>query len=144
MQIDVSSIETFTAPTDSYPTHVTLGVGLVLEQALLLLKPYDLTIAIGICKSVGVGGHFQTSALGMLTKNFAIGMDRVVSFRIALYDGRIERVTAESNKDLYLAVLGGGAGSWGVVLDYHIDAIKGGDYTHAKKGLYLWPCNSSL
>ena len=144
MQIDVSGLETFTAPTYENPTHVSLGVGLVSEQVIELLKPYNLTIPVGMCKSVGVGGHFQTSSLGLLARSFGSGMDHVILFRIALYDGRIERVTAESNKDLYWAVLGGGAGSWGVILDYTFDAIKGGDYPHAKYGTYFWPYNSSL
>merc|ERR1719221_1341967 len=62
IQLDVSEINTFDYGVDGKFNRVTLGVGLTIEQVAEKLLPIGLSIPTGVCKSVGVGGHFQSSS----------------------------------------------------------------------------------
>lgn len=142
LQLDLSAMESFVHTPGT--SQVILGVGLTIEQVHSQLVPLGLTIPMGICKSVGVGGHFQSSGKGFLGRSFGLGMDHVTSFRIVLQDASIQTVNATSHGDLYWAVLGGSPGSWGVVLDYTIDALRFTDYPHTQMMLYTWPYSHDL
>jgi FAD/FMN-containing dehydrogenase len=87
---------------------VTLGIGLTIGDMHTLLVPLGLTIPMGICKSVGIGGHFQSSALGLLSCSFGYGMDCVTSIQIVTSQGTILDVSRDLHWDLYSAVLLGG------------------------------------
>jgi len=139
IQLDVGGLETFESGVDGVPNRLTLGVGLRLQDVSEKLLPMNLSIPMGICKSVGVGGHFQSSSAGFLIKSFGLGMDRVVAFEIAKADGSIAKVTPESDPELYWAVLGGSPGSWGVLLSYTLDAIASEDHPHTQVGYFVLP-----
>ncbi|CAK0865172.1 unnamed protein product [Prorocentrum cordatum] len=132
-------METFSVDSTTVPAQVTLGVGLTLEQVYANLMPYGLAIPAGICKGVGVGGHFQSSAAGYYQRAFGLGMDSVTSFRIVLADGAVHTITESSDPDLYWAVLGGGPGSWGIILDYTVDGFADADYPHFQTFTFLYP-----
>lgn len=137
MQLDVSGMEIFTHEAGT--NKVTVGVGLTIAQIIYQLVPRGYVLPMGVCNSVGAGGHFQSSSLGFFARSFGLGMDHVISFRIAKADATIETVTAQSNPDLYWAVLGGAPGSWGVLLDYTFEAIPASSYPHSRMSIYMWP-----
>ena len=89
LQLDVSQLETLHIVGNT----VTVGVGLTLEQVVDELVPRGLLIPMGDCKTVGIGGHFQSSSFGFFTRAFGLGMDHLISFRLTLKDGRIWTVT---------------------------------------------------
>jgi len=139
IQVDVAGLDNFTSGVDGIYNRVTLGAGLKLGKVGEKLIELNLSIPVGTCSGVGVGGHFQSSAQGRLIRNFGVGLDYVTSFEIAKADGSIAKVDPQSDPDLYWAVLGGSPGSWGVLLSYTIDAIDSGKYPHSHVGLYLLP-----
>eukprot|EP00121_Abeoforma_whisleri_P016074 Awhi_evm1s14769 len=136
LQLDVSKLENF---VHNGGNNVTIGVGLTITQVLEKLAPLNLAIPMGICKSVGVGGHFQSSSLGFLGRSFGAGMDLVYSFRIVTADGNIQTVTNETHPELYRAVLGGSPGSWGVILEYTFNAIETVNYPDSILSHYMFP-----
>lgn len=146
IQIDVSGIKTFEHQEGT--TSVVMGVGLKLEEAVPLLaaiaNPGPLVIPMGICNSIGLGGHFQSSAMGVFGRSFGSGMDLIKSFRIVTADGEVLTVTDQSHPDLYWAVLGGSPGSWGVVLEYTFDAIFSLEYLKSNFFVYSWNWDADL
>lgn len=142
IQVDVSGLQTFAYDPDS--NLATLGAGLKIENAVQYFAGLGLVLPMGICKSVGIGGHLQTSSLGFFASSFGSGMDLVRSFRIVTADGTIQTVTPDSNEDLFKAVLGGGPGSWGVVLDYTVEPIKATSYPFSAGFTFVWPYNHDL
>jgi len=141
LQLDMSAFESFSQDGNT----VTLGVGLSVSQVNDRLTPLGLVIPMGVCKDVNVGGHFQSSALGFLTRSFGSGMDHVKSFRIVTAEGKIQRVDRFSgDADLFWAVLGGGPGSWGVVLDYTIEAISAASAPHTHIIVKIFPYSHEL
>jgi len=108
------------------------------------LLSHGLTIAGGVCNGVGVGGHYQSSAIGYLVRSFGAGIDNVKSFRIVLADAQVHVVDETSDPDLYWALLGGGPGSWGIVLDYTVDTIANADAPHTKLWTFLYPYSRAM
>lgn len=148
VQLDVSNLETFDYKEAT--NEMILGVGLNLEQVWKELVPRGLTLPTGVCNTVNIGGHLQSSALGSQSRSEGLGLDHVKSFRIVLADGSVHTVSPDSSlgcsqdpcaageKNLFWAVLGGGPGSWGVVLDYTVTPVRDSKYPHSTMVKYAW------
>lgn len=135
------SMEAFNSLSDPFPMGsdmvATLGVGNRLSDLIAKYAPLGYHLTSGVCTTVGVGGHYQSSAMGYLTKVEGLGIDAVVSFRIALADGTIQDVV--EGDELYWAALGGSPGSWGIVLDYTVKLVPDNRYnTHMFRQLWVY------
>ncbi|XP_062093569.1 cannabidiolic acid synthase-like [Humulus lupulus] len=76
----------------------------------------------GICYTVGVGGHFSGGGYGILMRKYGLGGDNVIDVRILLANGKI--VDRKSmGGDLFWALRGGGAVSFGIVLAWKINLV---------------------
>lgn len=76
----------------------------------------DVTSNGGICRTVGiVGGWAQGGGHGPLAPLFGMGADDVLSLEVVTSDGRFVTANADENADLFWALRGGGAGTFGVV-----------------------------
>nr|GME18236.1 Reticuline oxidase-like protein [Ipomoea batatas] len=76
-----------------------------------------------VCPTVGVGGHFTGGGYGNLIRRHGLTSDHVVDARIVDVNGRI--LDRESmGEDLFWAIRGGGAASFGVILAYKIELVK--------------------
>ncbi|CAK0881166.1 unnamed protein product [Prorocentrum cordatum] len=144
IQVDLSGMETFSLNQTTVPAEVTIGAGLTLEQVYASLAPHGLAVPGGICKTVGVGGHYQSSAAGYYGRAFGLGIDVVKSFRIVMADAQVHTVDNVSDPDLYWSVLGGGPGSWGVVLDYTLETFADADYPNFKTFTFLYPYSRAM
>ena len=76
----------------------------------------------GICPTVGVGGHVSGGGIGTLTRKFGLAADNVIDARVVGVDGRVLDRRA-MGEDLFWAVRGGGAASFGVVVAYRIKLV---------------------
>ncbi|MEU8236377.1 FAD-dependent oxidoreductase [Actinoplanes sp. NPDC048967] len=117
--LDVSRIKQVSVSGDT----VHLGPGAQSIDALTVLSSQGVQIVAGTCPTVCPGGFLSGGGLGMQTRKFGIGSDRLVSARIVLADGRIVTTSATQEPDLFWALRGGGGGNFGVVVDFEVRRI---------------------
>ena len=60
----------------------------------------------------------------MLARLKGLAADQVIGMRVVLSDGKLVRANAQENADLFWALRGGNAGSFGVVTEYTINIFK--------------------
>jgi FAD/FMN-containing dehydrogenase len=114
MVIDVSRLSYTVLDESTAIVHV--GAGTDFDHFNGGLEGTGWHVPSGACGNVCVGGFVQGGGYGYTSRAFGIQSDSVVSFRVALADGRIVRASAMENADLYWALKGGGGGSFGVLL----------------------------
>ena len=122
----------------------TVGPGLRLEKIAAFFKDNHVTIPHGECPKVAIGGHAQTGGYGHLARSFGLALDWVRSFDIILADGKKRTIThptlynnagseidEQLNRDIFWAVLGGNAGSFGIVTQYTFECIQDEDHPNS-------------
>ncbi|CAM8883047.1 unnamed protein product [Rhodiola kirilowii] len=77
----------------------------------------------GVCFTLGAGGHFTGGGYGNLMRKFGLSIDHIVDATIVDVNGRILNRKA-MGEDLFWAIRGGGAASFGVVLSYKINLVR--------------------
>jgi len=55
----------------------------------------------GTCALVGIGGHSTCGGFGMWSRQHGLVVDQVVSYQVALADGRIVTASRAKNADLF-------------------------------------------
>ncbi len=73
------------------------------------------TIPAGSCPTVGIAGLTLGGGHGFAARAFGLACDSVRGIRIVTADGRAHDVSAGSRPNLFWALRGGGAGSFGIV-----------------------------
>jgi hypothetical protein len=136
LQLDVSGLNGSAVNLDGT---VTLGVGLRLADIYTMMASHGRIIPGGICQTVGLGGHMQSSALGYFGRSFGLGMDYVQTINIVTADAKLRAVTYASDPELYWAILGGSPGSWGAVVNYTMNSVNSSDYPLVTVMRYSWP-----
>ncbi|CAM2010256.1 FAD-binding oxidoreductase [Acanthopleuribacter pedis] len=120
---------------------VNVGPAARLTNIAQEFKSAGITIPHGECPLVAIGGHAQTGGYGHLARSFGLAMDHVVAFEMVLADGRFLKLTrpdqdfdpanASLEEKLFWAVLGGNAGSFGIVTNYTFETLRDRDYPHS-------------
>ncbi len=93
----------------------TAGAGAQLGNVYQNLAFYKKTIPAGSCPTVGLTGHTLGGGFGLLGRAFGLACDSLVEVELVDADGKIITVSVNSNPDLFWALRGGGAGSFGIV-----------------------------
>lgn len=93
----------------------TVGAGARLGEVYEALGEHDVTVPGGTCPAVGVAGLVLGGGLGILGRTHGVTSDRLVGAQIVLADGRILDCDEHRHADLFWALRGAGAGSFGVV-----------------------------
>src|SRR5919205_1183318 len=91
---------------------------------------HGLATGFGDAGSVGIGGITLAGGIGFLVRKHGMTIDNLLAAEIVTADGRLRRVDAQTEPDLFWALRGGG-GNFGVVtrLKYRlrpVDTIVGG------------------
>lgn len=75
-----------------------------------------------MCPTNGVGGHFSGGGFGNMMRKYGLSVDNIIDAKLVDAQGRIlERESM--GEDLFWAITGGGAASFGVVLAYKIKLV---------------------
>ncbi|POO01102.1 Xanthine dehydrogenase C subunit, partial [Trema orientale] len=85
-------------------------------------KSGNLGFPAGVCHTVGVGGHFSGGGYGNLMRKYGLAADNIIDAQLVNADG--ELLDRESmGEDLFWAIRGGGAASFGIVLAWKIHLV---------------------
>lgn len=101
----------------------TVGAGARLGEVYEALGEHDLTVPGGTCPEVGVAGLALGGGLGILGRTYGVTSDRLVGAQIVLADGRILDCDEQKHADLFWALRGAGAGSFGVVTSLRLATV---------------------
>nr|GME02464.1 berberine bridge enzyme-like 8 [Ipomoea batatas] len=78
---------------------------------------------VGVCPTVGVGGHFSGGGYGNMMRKYGLTVDNIIDAKLIDVNGRLlDRKSM--GEDLFWAITGGGASSFGVVLSYRINLVR--------------------
>ncbi|VVB14523.1 unnamed protein product [Arabis nemorensis] len=77
----------------------------------------------GVCPSVGVGGLFSGGGYGIIMRKHGLASDNVVDARLIDAKGKIHD-RKSMGEDLFWALRGGGAASFGVVLSWKVKLVR--------------------
>ncbi|MCX5399889.1 FAD-binding oxidoreductase [Streptomyces sp. NBC_00102] len=123
------------------PSTVRIGPGAQSIDALTELAAHGKQIITGTCPTVCAGGYLSGGGIGLQTRKFGIGSDRVVAARVVLADGREVRVSATEHPDLFWAVRGGGGGVFGIVVEFEVEPIDAPTMVYYNT---MWPWEKAL
>jgi len=116
--IDLSQMNTVVADPDSRRAHARGGALLnALDTATL---EHGLVTTGGVVSHTGVGGFTLGGGLGRLNRKYGLAVDNLRSAEIVTADGKIRRVSADQEADLFWAIRGGG-GNFGVVTEFEFE-----------------------
>jgi FAD/FMN-containing dehydrogenase len=126
--IDLSALRTF--ELDPAGRTAWAGAGLTAGAYTVAAGRHRLATGFGDTGSVGIGGITLAGGIGFLVRKHGLTIDHLLAAEIVTADGRLRRVDAETEPDLFWALRGGG-GNFGVVtrLKYRlhpVDTVVGG------------------
>ncbi|GMH01430.1 hypothetical protein Nepgr_003269 [Nepenthes gracilis] len=76
-----------------------------------------------ICPTVCVGGHFTGGGYGNMMRKYGLSADNIIDAQLVDVNGRLLNRTT-MGEDLFWAIRGGGAASFGVILAYKIKLVR--------------------
>jgi FAD/FMN-containing dehydrogenase len=126
--IDLSALRSF--ELDATGRTAWAGAGLTAGAFTVAAGEHGLATGFGDTGSVGIGGITLAGGIGFLVRKHGLTIDHLLAAEIVTADGRLRRVDAETEPELFWALRGGG-GNFGVVtrLKYRlhpVDTVIGG------------------
>ncbi|KAJ7541968.1 hypothetical protein O6H91_10G083400 [Diphasiastrum complanatum] len=99
----------------------TVKVGSGVRLGPLKLALWNLgkvTVPAGNCPTVGVGGHALGGGWGFTSRKFGMLSDIIIEVEVVTSTGGVVTANAKKNADLYWAMRGAGANSFGIVTQF--------------------------
>ncbi|KAJ6481261.1 FAD-binding domain-containing protein [Mycena vitilis] len=110
--------DAFYVGTQNMGSAVTVGSGVHLQDLYTQTKAQGKVAVGGSAATVSVaGGYLQGAGHSALGPLFGLAADNVLEFHVVVASGDLLQVNNISNPDLFYALRGGGAGSWGVIVN---------------------------
>ena len=115
MQIDLSQLRN--ARVDRAAKTARIAGGSLLGELDYEAMAHGLVTTAGTVSHTGVGGLTLGGGFGRLQRKFGLTIDSVLEMDVVTPDGKLRRVSADNEPDLYWALRGGG-GNFGVVTSF--------------------------
>ena len=112
------------------------GGGALLYNLDFETVKHGLVTTAGVVSHTGVGGLTLGGGYGRLNRRFGLTIDNLLSAQLVTADGRIRRVSADEDADLFWAIRGGG-GNFGVVTEFEFQLHPAGPDMFG--GDIMWP-----
>jgi FAD/FMN-containing dehydrogenase len=113
--VDLGNLTTFSY--DKVAKTAIVGAGFRLGPLKLALwNAGKVTIPSGTCPSVGVGGHALGGGWGFVSRKFGIMADSILEAQVVISNGSVVTASSSQNSDLFRALKGAGANSFGKCL----------------------------
>lgn len=137
--IDVSKMNEYIKMSKN-KDYMTISPNFRLGKLANELAKHNLIFATGTCSCVGVCGISLGGGVGALARLFGVMSDNIVGLKLINYKGDIITASEKSNKDLFWALRGGGAGNFGIVTEISMKVHKDVYFYQTK---LVWNWNSS-
>ncbi|KAF8527017.1 FAD-binding domain-containing protein [Hysterangium stoloniferum] len=96
---------------------VTVGSGVQFQTLYEETKARGKIFVGGTVRSVvAAGGYLQGGGHSILSPRFGLGSDNALEFQVVIANGSLITASEVEHPDLFWAIRGGGAGSWGVII----------------------------
>ncbi|MBW5487169.1 FAD-binding oxidoreductase, partial [Streptomyces bambusae] len=115
---------------------VRIGAGARTGDVNAALAARGVAVPTGLCPSVGIAGLTLGGGLGVSSRAYGAACDRLTGVRLVTPDGAVRDVDATHGAELFWALRGGGAGNFGVVVEFRFLAHPVGDCALAE---LHWP-----
>lgn len=128
---DMSAVD-----VDTRNKSATAQGGALLGHLDVATLQHGLVTTAGVVSHTGVGGYTLGGGFGRLNRKFGLTIDNVLSAEIVTADGRVRKISAEQEPDLFWAIRGGG-GNFGVVsrFEYQLHPFD----RNVLSGMIAWP-----
>lgn len=111
-----------TVEIDAERRTAKVGAGVRWAEVVAAAEPFGLTGVSGSSSAVGVVGYSLGGGMGSLGRQYGFGADLVVAVDLVAADGRMRRVDAASDPELFWAVRGGKS-NFGIVTGLEIGLV---------------------
>jgi FAD/FMN-containing dehydrogenase len=130
----VRTSEMSTAVADPVRGIVRVEGGAVWEPAVDAAAAHGKAVLHGSSPDVGIAGYSLGGGIGWYARKHGLACNSITAVEIVVADGTLVRADAETNRELFWAVRGGG-GSFGVVTALEFAMY---DITTAYAGMLMW------
>ena len=128
VQLDLSDLRALDIDVEGRTAWV--GSGLTAREYTVATGAHGLATGFGDAGTVGIGGITLGGGVGFLVRKYGLTIDDLLAADIVTADGRVRRVDAQTEPDLFWAIRGGG-GNFGVATRFRfrlhpVDTVMGG------------------
>ena len=124
---------------DPVARRARVGAGALWDEVVFSCEGAGLTPLAGSSSDVGVAGYALGGGIGWLARLHGLASNSITAVELVTADGRVRRVDARHEPDLFWAVRGGG-GNFGVVTAIELELFP---ITEVFAGMTVWPASQA-
>lgn len=122
--IDLINLRNITVDVANGTAWVQSGANLGELNYRIAEKTDEFAFPGGVWPTVGIGGFLGGGGYGSLTRKYGLGADSVIDYHFLNYESNVfDRVSVVGSEDIFWAVRGGTASSFGIVLEWQIKLV---------------------